>query len=124
MKGFPMPRCADGCVVPVPLLKLAADGPEASFGWGMVYFSLLPAFWNGQTLGKRLLRLQVVELTGQPMTVIRCLRRCGGYAAGMATGGVGFARALWDLNRQGIQDRTAHTVVVDLRTPANAQGEG
>jgi uncharacterized RDD family membrane protein YckC len=87
----------------------------ASFGWGIVYFSLLPAFWNGQTLGKRLLRLQVVELTGQPMTVMRCLRRYGGYAAGMATGGLGFAQALWDVNLQGIQDRTAHTVVIDLR---------
>ena len=96
-------------------LRRVADGLGASFGWGIVYFSLLPAFWNGQTLGKRLLRLQVVELTGQPMTVMRCLRRYGGYAAGMATGGLGFAQALWDVNLQGIQDRTAHTVVIDLR---------
>jgi len=105
-------------------LQRAADGLGASFGWGIVYFSLLPAFWNGQTLGKRLLRLQVVELTGQPMTVMRCLRRYGGYAAGMATGGLGFAQALWDPNRQGIQDRAAHTVVIDLRPPANAHDEG
>lgn len=89
----------------------------ATFGWGIVYFSLLPAFWNGQTLGKRLLRLKVVELAGQPMTVMRCLRRYGGYAAGMATGGLGFAQALWDVNRQAIQDRAAHTVVLDLREP-------
>lgn len=89
----------------------------ATFGWGIVYFSLLPAFWNGQTLGKRLLHLKVVELAGQPMTVMRCLRRYGGYAAGMATGGLGFAQALWDVNRQAIQDRAAHTVVLDLREP-------
>lgn len=101
-------------------LRRLLDALGASFGWAVVYFSLLPAFWNGQTLGKRLFKLQVVELTGRPMTVMRCLRRYGGYAAGMATGGLGFAQALWDVNGQGIQDRTAHTVVIDLRQPTAA----
>ena len=96
-------------------LRRLADSVGATFGWGIVYFTLLPAFWNGQTLGKRLLGLQVVELAGQPMTVMRGLRRYGGYAAGMATGGLGFAQALWDVNRQAIQDRAAHTAVLDLR---------
>jgi hypothetical protein len=36
----------------------------------------------------------------------------------MATGGLGFLQALWDVNRQGIQDRVAHTVVIDLRLPS------
>lgn len=93
------------------------DAAGASFGWGIVYFSLLPAWWGGQTPGKKLFGLRVVELTGQPMTVMRCLRRYGGYAAGMATGGLGFLQLIWDINRQGIQDRTAHTVVLDLRAP-------
>jgi hypothetical protein len=97
-----------------------ADAVGASFGWSIVYFTLLPAFWNGQTLGKRLLQLQVVELAGQPLTVMRCLRRYGGYAAGMATGGLGFAQVMWDVNRQGLQDRAAHTVVIDRRLPPPA----
>ena len=87
----------------------------AKFGWGIVYFSLLPAWWSGQTVGKKLLGLQVVELTGQPMTVMRCLKRYGGYAAGLATGCLGFGQALWDPNRQAIQDKAAHTAVIDLR---------
>ena len=91
------------------------DSFGVSFGWGIVYFSLLPAWWNGQTLGKKLFKLRTVELTGRPLTVMRCLRRYGGYAAGMATGGLGFLQAIWDVNRQAIQDRVAHTVVVDLR---------
>ena len=94
------------------------DAVGVSFGWGIVYFSLLPAWWNGQTLGKKLFRLRTIELTGRPLTVMRCLRRYGGYAAGMATGGLGFMQALWDVNRQGIQDRVAHTVVIDLRRAA------
>jgi uncharacterized RDD family membrane protein YckC len=98
----------------------AIESVGISFGWGMVYFSLLPAWWNGQTLGKKLLQLRVVELTGRPLTVMRCLRRYGGYAAGMATGGLGFLQLLWDVNRQGIQDRVAHTVVIDQRVPPAA----
>ena len=96
-------------------LRQLLEAAGVSFGWGAVYFSLLPAFWGGQTLGKKALHLRVIELTGRPLTVMRCLRRYGGYAAGMATGGLGFLQALWDVNRQGIQDRVAHTVVVDLR---------
>ena len=101
-------------------LRQLLEAAGVSFGWGAVYFSLLPAFWGGQTLGKKALKLRVLELTGKPLTVMRCLRRYGGYAAGMATGGLGFLQALWDVNRQGIQDRVAHTVVVDLRAPSRA----
>ena len=68
-------------------------------------------------MGKKIVRIQVLELTGKPMTVMRCLKRYGGYAAGMATGGLGFAQMLWDPNRQTLQDKAAHTAVVDLRAP-------
>ena len=68
-------------------------------------------------MGKRLLGLRIVELSGKPLTALRCLKRYGGYAAGLATGGIGLAQLLWDPNRQALQDRTAHTVVIDLRQP-------
>ncbi|MDE2274869.1 MAG: RDD family protein [Burkholderiales bacterium] len=97
------------------------DDLGAGLGWGIVYFSLLPAWWGGQTVGKKLFGLRVVELTGKPMTVMRCLKRYGGYAAGVATGGLGFFQVLWDPNRQGIQDKTAHTAVIDLRAPGRAE---
>ena len=62
-----------------------------------------------------LLGLRVVELTGKPLTLMRSLKRFGGYSAGLSTGLLGFAQLLWDSNRQAIQDRTAHAVVLDLR---------
>jgi len=99
-------------------LKLWADEVGLGLGWTIAYFSLLPVWWNGQTLGKRLLGLRVVELTGKPLTVMLAFKRYGGYAAGMATGMFGFAQVLWDANRQAIQDKTAHTVVIDLRRAA------
>lgn len=87
------------------------------FGWAIAYFSLLPFWWQGQTLGKRLFGLRVVELTGKPLGLVTCFGRYGGYAAGLATGGMGFLQILWDPNRQAVEDKLAHTVVVDLRGP-------
>ena len=90
------------------------------FGWAIAYFSLLPFWWKGQTVGKRLFGLRVVELTGKPLGLMTCFGRYGGYAAGLATGGMGFLQILWDPNRQAVEDKLAHTVVVDLRGPRAA----
>ena len=87
------------------------------YGWALVYFTLLPTWWKGQTLGKRLFGLRVREITGKPMTPLANFKRFGGYLAGMATGGLGLLQLLWDANRQGLQDKAAHTVVVDERAP-------
>lgn len=93
------------------------DEVGPGYGWSLLYWSLLPMLWSGQTLGKRLCGLRVVELTGRPMTAWLGLKRYGGYAAGLATGGLGLAQVLWDPNRQGLHDKAAHTVVIDLRAP-------
>ncbi|MBB2487952.1 RDD family protein [Mitsuaria sp. WAJ17] len=85
------------------------------FSLAIVYFTLLPVLWPGQTLGKRLMGLQVAELSGKPMTLMRSFSRYGGYLASMGTGGMGFAQLVWDANRQALQDKAAHTVVLDLR---------
>ena len=87
------------------------------YGWALAYFTLLPSWWRGQTLGKRLMGLRVLEITGKPMATMLNLKRFGGYLAGMATGGLGLLQLLWDPNRQALQDKAAHTVVVDERRP-------
>ena len=93
-----------------------------SIGWAMVYFTLVPYWLHGQTLGKKLFGLQVVELTGRPLTLLLCFSRYGGYAAGMATATFGFIQILWDPNRQAIQDKIAHTVVLDARAERDLRG--
>lgn len=93
------------------------DAFGLSYAWALAYFSLMPLLWPGQTPGKRLLGLQVVELTGKPLTLMTCIKRYGGYAAGIATGMMGFVQIFWDANRQTLQDKTAHTVVINTRDP-------
>lgn len=91
-----------------------SDDLGLGLGWTILYFSALPVWWKGQTLGKRLFKLRVVELTGKPMTLMLAFKRYGGYAAGVSTGLFGFLQVLWDSNRQALHDKAAHTVVLDL----------
>ena len=89
-------------------------GLGLGLGWTVLNFSALPEWWKGQTLGKRLFKLRVVELTGKPMTLMLAFKRYGGYAAGVSTGLFGFLQVLWDGNCQALHDKAAHTVVLDL----------
>lgn len=82
------------------------------YGWAMAYFTLYISWNNGQTIGKLLTRIRVVQLDNQPLTLWAAFSRQGGYGAGFATGLIGFAQILWDPNRQAIQDKVASTVVI------------
>ncbi|MGE0159492.1 MAG: RDD family protein [Gemmatimonadales bacterium] len=81
------------------------------FGWASLYFTVMLTWWKGQTIGKRLLRVRVVRLDGLPINWWVAFERVGGYAAGFATGFLGFLQVFWDANRQMIHDRIVGTVV-------------
>lgn len=93
-------------------LKTIADDAGVGFGWGGLYFTAWLALWQGRTPGKRLLRIRVVRLDGRPIGWWAAFERFGGYAAGFATGLLGFAQVLWDRNRMGVHDKISETVVV------------
>ena len=93
-------------------IRDAADEAGLVMGWGTIYLTLFLALWGGRTPGKRLLGLRVVRLNGQPLGLFMSLERAGGYAAGLATGLLGFAQVWWDPNRQAIHDKIAETVVI------------
>lgn len=82
------------------------------YGWAMFYFTFYISWNNGQTLGKLLTRIRVVQLDNKPLSLWASFSRQGGYGAGFATGLIGFAQILWDPNRQAIQDKVASTVVI------------
>ncbi|WP_338455018.1 RDD family protein [uncultured Alteromonas sp.] len=98
------------------------------FGWAAVYFTLFSLLWRGQTPGKKVCNIRVVSLSGEPLGMLDCFGRYGGYGAGFATGLLGFLQVYWDPNRQAIQDKISATVViqgsvnqvVDAQTVADA----
>ena len=82
------------------------------FGWASLYMTVVLSWWKGQTVGKRLMGIRVLRLDGEPITWWIAFERAGGYAAGFATGLLGFAQVYWDAKRQAIHDRIVGTVVV------------
>ncbi len=84
----------------------------SAFGVWTLYFTVATVVLRGRTVGKLAARIRVVRLDGQPLTWLPSLERAGGYAAGLATGLMGFMRVFWDRNRQCVHDRIVGTVVV------------
>lgn len=85
------------------------------FGWAAFYFTVMSAWFTGQTVGKYLMGIKVIKLNGEKMSLWESFGRYGGYGAGLATGLMGFMQIYWDPNRQAIQDKISETLVVDLR---------
>ncbi|HUS24214.1 MAG TPA: RDD family protein [Candidatus Binatia bacterium] len=94
------------------------DDLGIGLGWAALYFTAFCAWWDGQTPGKRLVNIRVVQLDGSPTTLWEAFERYGGYGAGFATGLLGFIQVLWDPNRQAIHDKICETVVIDGDVPA------
>jgi len=82
------------------------------FGWGALYLTITHAWWRGKSVGKVLFRIRVVMIDKRPLNWWLSFERAGGYAAGFATGLLGFAQVFWDLNRQAIHDKVSETVVI------------
>ena len=81
----------------------------------VVYFCLALYMGNGHTFGKRLMRIRVVSLTHQRISLWQALERSLGYGASFLEGGFGFAQFFTHRNRQCAHDRLAETVVIDAR---------
>lgn len=92
-------------------------------GWAGIYFTLFLVLLGGRTPGKRLLGIRVVRLTGEPIGWWTAFARFGGYAAGLATGLIGFLQIYWDANRQGIHDKVVGTVVIRDGAPSVRGGK-
>lgn len=84
--------------------------------WLVLYFSLTTDFGKGQSPGKRLLRIRVVSLVRDRLSLWHALERALGYAASALEFGFGFFQYFIHPNRRTVHDRIAETVVVDDRT--------
>jgi uncharacterized RDD family membrane protein YckC len=79
----------------------------------VLYFCVALYIGNGQTIGKRLMRIQVVSLTHERITLWQSLERALGYGASFLEVGFGFAQFFIQRNRQCAHDRLAETIVIN-----------
>jgi uncharacterized RDD family membrane protein YckC len=88
-----------------------------SFAIGLGYFSLLEGSGSGQTVGKRVLGIRVVDFeTGAPITYARAFaRNAGRWLSGIALL-LGYFWMLWDRDRQTWHDKIASTTVVPVQS--------
>ena len=96
----------------------------AEFAIGFAYSALLEGFWNGQTIGKRLFHLRVIDQNGLPLRMeqawVRNLMRV--FDALPFAYLVGGISVLSSPLMQRFGDRVAGTLVV-RQTPLAAPGE-
>jgi uncharacterized RDD family membrane protein YckC len=82
---------------------------------GYTYYILFFRF-GGRTLGKRLLRLRVIDLEGRHrLGWYQSLERAHGYAASFLLAFLGFLQVLWDHNGLAMHDKLAGTTVIRLK---------
>jgi len=88
------------------------DDLGIGFGWGALYLTITHTLWKGTSVGKKFFRIRVVMIDKRPLNWWLSFERAGGYAAGFATGLLGFAQIFWDPNRQAIHDKVSETIVI------------
>lgn len=84
----------------------------------VLYFCIALNIGNGQTPGKRLVKIKVVSLTHEKITLWHALERALGYGASFLELGFGFFQFFIQRNRQCAHDRLAETIVIDVRKSA------
>lgn len=88
------------------------DDLGLGFGWWALYVTITHAWWKGTSVGKKVFKIRVVMIDKRPLNWWLSFERAGGYAAGFATGLLGFAQVFWDPNRQAIHDKVSETIVI------------
>lgn len=78
----------------------------------LLYFGLLNWLTNGLTLGKRIMKIRVVSLTHERITLWQSCERALGYGASALEAGFGFFQFFIYKNRTCVHDRIAETIVV------------
>jgi uncharacterized RDD family membrane protein YckC len=84
--------------------------------YSVIYLALffgLSLYWgHGRTLGKRLMKLRVISLHHNHLSLWTCIERALGYGASALELGFGFVQYFIHPNHQTVHDRIAETIVV------------
>lgn len=98
-------------IADVPLFAVTVS--VFMFAYGTAYYVILHAVC-GQTVGKMLMRAQVVELDGRPLRFESAVLRSFGYAISALTFGIGFLLAGLRRDKRALHDLIAGTRVIRL----------
>lgn len=93
-------------------INLNFFGNWISVLWWVVYFGFATYFGNGRTPGKRLMRIRVVSLVEERLSLWHSIERALGYGASALEFGFGFMQYFVHRNRRTVHDRIAETIVV------------
>lgn len=83
-----------------------------SLGFIVLYFGLFTYFGKGQTPGKRLLKIRVLSLAHDHLSLWHSIERALGYGASALELGFGFLQYFIHPNKQTVHDRIAETIVI------------
>jgi uncharacterized RDD family membrane protein YckC len=86
-----------------------------AFVWLVLYWGLCTWATNGLTVGKWLLRIRVVSLEHEKVSLWQGIERALGYGASTLEGGFGFLQYFLHRNHCCVHDRIAGTIVVKKR---------
>ena len=87
-------------------------GGIASFIIGAAYYWYFLTRQDGQTPGKRIMKIRVIKIDGSPIDDATAVIRYVGYYISSAIFGIGWLLALFDENRQTLHDKIVSTYVV------------
>ncbi len=78
----------------------------------VLYFGLFTYWGNGKTPGKWLMKIRVVSLTHEHISLWHSIERALGYGASALELGFGFVQYFIHPNKQTVHDRIAETIVI------------
>lgn len=84
-----------------------------SLAFLVLYFGLFTYWGNGKTPGKKLMKIRVVSLTHEHISLWHAIERALGYGASALELGFGFLQYFIHPNKQTVHDRIAETVVIN-----------
>jgi uncharacterized RDD family membrane protein YckC len=122
MRGCHRAETESGPVTLASLIMKVAEEVEHILEFTL-YFAVMLKLGNGQTPGKKWMKVRVVSLTHDSLGWWQSIERGLGYGASMLELGFGFLQFFINRNQQCVHDRIAETIVIDVRPTAKRLGD-
>ncbi|APR76054.1 Hypothetical protein A7982_01401 [Minicystis rosea] len=98
------------------IIGTGVDGTAGAIVGTLISAAYYVFFWTrtGQTIGQKLLRLQVVSTDGGPVRIGAAISRYLGYIVSFVVLCIGFIWIAFDAEKQGWHDKIANTYVIKV----------